>query len=434
MKIKQILSIFLALLLISSIFSGCNETIGNEESIFESAHDSNEPIQVDLNKWVLTSESSVATWTGNNAITQTEYRYDEQGRLNYQKLTSDTEYTYSNFLYDNKGNVISCTETIDSDDYWAENLCSYTYDKDGRVTASKKIDAEGHEEKSIVYDKNGNIQKEIFKYYSSGELDEITNFEYTLKYENELCVMAEINITGEEYYGDTPYAYSDISLKKYYYDSNGRKIKEEVYWDDDNGDVVVNGKHYGLEKTITYTWQRLGDIIDGTSNSNIAQSNDNNIIEEDNNYYNGFSAPTELNLVYSDNKASFENSVDYRIDIGGLKMITDTDGYNYIVLNYSVTCLADTKIKLPSWVPSLEQNGSKLERYYSLSDECEQAYADILKGQPGNPLDLRPGETDEVTLIYEIYDTTSNITLLLSPVTYITSQKYEVSIVREYSF
>ncbi len=136
-----------------------------------------------------------------------------------------------------------------------------------------------------------------------------------------------------------------------------------------------------------------------------------------------------------------QSSTDCRFNIESLHMITDTDGYNYLVLNYSITNLTNTKLDLSAFSkngyapPQLTDysTGVELERCYSLSSECELAYSEIIS-QEYILSELRPEETRKETCIYKIYNTESDILLMIEPISYVTSEVYDVSIIRLYSF
>lgn len=149
--------------------------------------------------------------------------------------------------------------------------------------------------------------------------------------------------------------------------------------------------------------------------------------------------PVKLKMTYTNNKVSLKDSIDYSVDIKSLHMIKDTDGYNYLVLNYSVKNETNQKIEMNRWSSGIGsakvvQNGTSLDSYHYLSRESEEAYADILTGSTLLPTELRPYEVRDITEVYEVYDLSSDITVMFSPISYVAGTEEQVSIVRRFSF
>lgn len=146
----------------------------------------------------------------------------------------------------------------------------------------------------------------------------------------------------------------------------------------------------------------------------------------------------KLKMTYTNNKVSLKDSTDYSVDIKSLHMIKDTDGYNYLVLNYSVKNETNQKIEMGMWSgigsAKVVQNGTSLDSYHDLSRESEEAYADILTGSTLLPTELRPYEVRDITAVYEVYDLSSDITVMFSPISYVKGTEEQVSIVRRFSF
>lgn len=177
-------------------------------------------------------------------------------------------------------------------------------------------------------------------------------------------------------------------------------------------------------------------------------SSSDNFSKEDNDPYNGFPAPVELSCIASNEKNSLHNSTDYRVDIEGLWIIEDSDGVKFLVATYSVTnLLSDRRISWPisSGKPDLFQNGDMLNSagFSDLSDECVEAYDEILRKDYIS--ELSPNEKGYSCSIFEIYDTSSEITLLINyNMAYVINSNgeyvlyderaLETDIIRKYSF
>ena len=275
-KFKQILSLILMITLIINVFAGCEEK--------DNTQNLNNPVQEELNKWVLTSKETL--FPSFNRIEQSDYGYDTYGRINhYRQLhTYDStiqEYTYSNFSYDNNGNVLTYTETKNYDNETKQRLCEFEYDNSSRLIKSTTIYSDSYKEiVEFEYDDNCNITKKSSKELIDGELDgEKIDYEYTLTYENNLCIIAEIVATINEYdSGTVQYTDTEYLLEKYYYDLDNNKVKSEHYYEDtdtdtDSSDVIFNGKYYRLETTTTYTWEKLSNINTEKQVSNLGFNN-----------------------------------------------------------------------------------------------------------------------------------------------------------------
>ena len=292
-KAKQTLSVLLILTLVLSIFAGCGNssaTINNNlgEGTTDSQNpnneaDANKPIQVDLNKWVLTSETYVKA---TNAYETTEFGYDSNGRLNYRHwvdfYNSDiwSESTYTNIVYDKNGNVKSCTELYSYNGSTHERLLEFKYNKNNeliKTTLNIYYDDETYEEISeYEYDDNGNLINKTFTWseeYGDGKEEASFVYKYSPTYVNGLCTFTEIFTTSEYYIdGELEGTESNFSAEKYTYDSNNNKTRTDYYTESsaDDADFSVNGTYYSLNnyEYSTYTWQRLGDIVNGTTDTN----------------------------------------------------------------------------------------------------------------------------------------------------------------------
>ena len=155
--------------------------------------------------------------------------------------------------------------------------------------------------------------------------------------------------------------------------------------------------------------------------------------EPENDKYNDFPAPIELNLVSSDGKQSLEDKP-YLFNVDGLYMISDIDGYNYLVLTCTVrNPLLDEEVELNFSSINLIQNDKRLEIYGELSEECKEAYSSIIINSFMLPHELRPGETKTTSYIYKIYDTTSDVYLKISPSFYFADNP-EKLLIQQYSF
>lgn len=215
-------------------------------------------------EWVLIYEDHI----GDVSIAETnrtEYGYDEQGRLNYKKYTEDISdpngtdaylnCEYSDFIYDDSGNVTSYTEERDGE----YTYYTFTYDEDGNCLSS--IGTKEREDYIKIYtytaeyDKNQNVIKEKNVYTYNGVTEGYMEKEYTLYYENDVCVYAEV---VEAY--DIGWLETELYLEKYFYDENGNITKMELYYlSDETTDTEINGKYYSLEEITIYTWKKLSE-------------------------------------------------------------------------------------------------------------------------------------------------------------------------------
>lgn len=183
-----------------------------------------------------------------------------------------------------------------------------------------------------------------------------------------------------------------------------------------------------VTEKVTVSRETVTEIKTTSSNEKVNQSSSVKSEEE----------PIKLKMTYTDNKVSLKDSTDYSVDIKSLHMIKDTDGYNYLVLNYSIKNETNQKIEMGMWSgigrAKVLQNGTSLDRYHYLSRESKEAYAGILTGSSLSPTELRPYEVWDITNVYEVYDLSSDITVMFSPISYVTGTEEQVSIVRRFSF
>lgn len=263
-NLKIGLIVLLMLLLFSNILTGCNEGTSKnntDENNLIITND-NTSIITDGNKWVLTAEEQtlyMSSLLNEYEERKTEYGYDEYGRLNDKRHIYGNEkidYSLTKFEYDNNGNVISCTETEAEEGDW---YCTFTYDENNNCLSYTKI-REYSEGKSTInhtftYDNNGNIltetDDELYEYKNGGFSRETLIIKYNMKYENGLCVQAEVIVQGEESNEEESYPFSNEYLELYTYDVNGNRINKKIYHETTgNYHIEVNGKYYNLSQNI----------------------------------------------------------------------------------------------------------------------------------------------------------------------------------------
>ncbi len=365
-------------------------------------------------------------------IRKIEYDYDEYGRLNYKQYIYGSEYfdyNWSNFKYDNNGNVKSCTESEEDD---GENWdCNFTYDENNNCLSSTKTikysnGTEATIQQTFSYDTNGNIITEnyndLYEYKDGGFSQETFTRQYDLTYENGLCTLAKVSVQGMESdeEGSRPFDTEEY-IELYKYDENGNRTEKHIYYES-TGDyhIQFEGKNYYLSRSTKYIWKKLGEL------------NNSSDVNNDADFRNGFSDPVQLKQVSTNGKTSLKERP-YHLTVDGLYMISDTDGYKYLVLTYTVrNQLINAKVETGIGSIKLIQNGENLEAYFKLSEECKVAYSDIMSND-WVPNELRPNETRTETEIFEVYDTTSDIQLKISP-DYYYGDDPDKLILMEYSF
>lgn len=148
--------------------------------------------------------------------------------------------------------------------------------------------------------------------------------------------------------------------------------------------------------------------------------------------FNSTGNPQKLKQVWSNERTTIKNSTEFSMDIESLHLITDEDGYNYLVLNYSITNLTNKKINPDFKLPWIEQNNIQLDEGF-LSKKCEKKYRKIIDDNYVFR-DIRPHETIKDTRIFEVYDTTSDVYVYISEHSLIVGEEYNGAIVRQFSF
>ena len=101
---------------------------------------------------------SVTTYSSGDVRT-TVYSYDEFGRL----ISSESEYESYNYSYDEAGNLVREEKVYD--DNATVRICEY--DSEGRLV-KEKFDGSAINSREYVYDKNGNLCKDIISYEEHG--------------------------------------------------------------------------------------------------------------------------------------------------------------------------------------------------------------------------------------------------------------------------
>lgn len=421
-NLKRILSVWLMLTLFLSVLTSCDGASSVNDTI-------NLSTTTDENKWVLVSETKICKWMNGGNTCETIYGYDENGRLNYKKYSEfGNDYEYSDFKYDENDNVIAYIEYDALNKSEGISYYEFKYDEKGNCssyTINSDFDGETFNgEYTFTYDDNANVIIETsneYEEYSGGFSREVTNRYHNLTYENGLCIQSEINLQGKYITEEEQEEETYYCLEMYSYDANGNKTSKSLYYETTgNYDIEVNGKGYLLNETTTYTWKKFGELNDSSTANNESNSR------------NGFPEPVQLKQISTDGKTSLK-SKPYYLSIDGLYLISDTDGYDYLVLTYTVrNQLLNAKVETDIGSINLVQNGEKLNRYFNLSEECQEAYSDIISDD-AVPNELRPDETRTETKIFEVYDTTSDIQLKISP-DYYYGDDPDRLILQEYSF
>lgn len=215
-------------------------------------------------KWVLVCEDRMDDFDGDE-ISRTVYRYDEEGRLNYKKYIENIYDTtgsdaylncdYSDFKYDDNGNVISYTEESDGE----YTYYTFVYDSNGNCLSytgkKERVDYIKLYNYTAEYNENQNMVSEKLVYKYNGVTEGYQEKEYTLHYENDICVCAEVI---EAY--DIGWLETERFFEKYFYDENGNRIRKELYYlTEGDYDTEFNGRYYCIEEITTYTWEKLED-------------------------------------------------------------------------------------------------------------------------------------------------------------------------------
>lgn len=431
MKIKRKkLSLILLVLLILSIFSGCNTNteIQNSET---------------GEKWLLTYEKKVLydgsmksekTYTYNssglliestaieyddeyNTQENNYYSYDGANNLSHRiseiknlatnELSSTRSYEYD---YDSKNNCIS-EKITDSN---GETQIYYEYDKNGNCTFSKTTDSDDETLMYYEYDEHSSVTKITEKYYSSDEYAGEAIYTHNYLYDDGLCI-------EEEYLADctnSPVSsLSGLVISTYTintYDENRNITVQKNYTDlylFEREEIERNEKKFGLFDTVYYSYTKLSDLTSTSSSSAKSQTTSNSVTTTD--PYNGLPAPVELKIVNSNGKKAMKNDTSYEMDYS-MYLIEDYHGLKYLVLTCSATSkYSDRKANGPDFFP-VTITKSNMELTYDLDDEVKQAYDEIIFS---GYLDttLYPGEVVKDSYIYDFYGEKENITVVLQP-------------------
>lgn len=221
------------------------------------------------------------TSSSNEYIYISEYNYDKNGKLIYQKNVYDDYCNILNYIYDDNGYLI---QEIRSDSYgnrFDNYIRDYTYDLNGNLL--KCMDVYGDGSKGIfdyAYDSKGRVIKYESNISTNAYVDSYTiNYIYDAR--GNLIKKTEINTNGYTQIDDYTYDVNNNLIKElqtysgrsntieYTYDINNNLIKKvSVYSSgekfttnyvyDDNGNLI---RFSGADYTVDYIYDQSGNVV-----------------------------------------------------------------------------------------------------------------------------------------------------------------------------
>lgn len=267
---KKLSAIVLALICAMLMLTSCSSQ-QDDSKAKEKKGEQNLSQDVD-DKWLLSYETHFNDEYQEEYVI--EYEYDELGRLNYKKFYGDGYdlYTYTDFEYDENNNVTSCVrnelnkKTLEKYKGCSRNY-KYSYDESGNCLSLEWVDEDNYERETVSYEynENGEVVSKTTNCYYENVLDNSTCKKYKYEYNNSVCTQAEISVEYTEYYEDgesDKECYNEF--KKFFYDENGNKIKEQMLQKEENekwlSDAVeINGCYYSIIENIEFTWTKFSE-------------------------------------------------------------------------------------------------------------------------------------------------------------------------------
>ena len=213
-----------------------------------------------------------------------EYTYNEQGKMLTSKWSYDDDFEYSEYTYDNRGNVvrINSSDSYSSESSWSEY--QYSYDQYGNKTSESYLTSGGYSnstEYSYTYAPNGTVLEQ----YVDGTLRHTYNEQGNLTGDY-LLISSGDNLLDYRYeYDDQGRLTAKYSLM--YYSWNPDLVGEYLqaaYEYDDNGNII--SKYSGSSGTTWFWTGGYKSNFNGTiyvydENGRVIEAYSRNIVRQD---------------------------------------------------------------------------------------------------------------------------------------------------------
>lgn len=176
------------------------------------------------------------------------YTYDENGFLVYQEVFAFNMVTEYTFINGENGKPVTSTQVMNTS--FGVRIYEFThhYNEEGLLIRKEGVSENGKTLHEYEYDSHGN---EIYLHFVSNEYDMDTKEYYKYDYDSVGNITNKYTIydlgTPDEYIG---------SYYAYFYDNEGKLIKKDLYYCNENGEA--------LDTTYEYFYNELGLLTAST--------------------------------------------------------------------------------------------------------------------------------------------------------------------------